>query len=160
MIRQVLRDCIAVSVVSGLVLQLCPESGAKRVAALLSAVLLCLTVIRPLKDFDFDSYALESARLHKAEEEFLRSAASTTEKLDRLVMQERCAAYLSEKAEALGLEEVRIELQLQWSLDGLWVPYAVHVKGSWDDGAAARFGELLSCELGIPPDRQYWYRDE
>ena len=160
MMRQLLRDCIAVSVVSGLLLKLCPDTGARRVAALLSAVLLCLTVIRPLKDFDFDAYATQSARLHEAEEALNRRAAKVSERLDRLVMEERYAAYLSDKAAESGLDGIRVELQLQWGLDGLWVPYAAHITGSWDDKDAARFKKLLTTELGIPPERQYWYQDE
>ena len=158
--RQLLRDCIALSVVSGLALKLCPDTGARRVAALLSAVLLCLTIIRPLKDFDYDSYALQSARLHEAEEELTRNASDTAAKLDRLIMEERYAAYLSDKAAALGLDGIRIALQLQWELDGIWVPYAATVTGRWDDDGAARFGALLTSELGIPPERQYWYHNE
>lgn len=160
MMRQLLRDCIAVSVVSGLLLKLCPETGAKRVAALMSAVVLCLTVIRPLKDFDFDSYALQSARLHEAEEALNRNTADVTEKLNRLVMEESYAAYLADKAAEYGLDGIRVELQLQWALDGLWIPYAAHIRGSWDEPAAARFRELLTVELGVPPERQYWYHDE
>ena len=75
MMRQLLRDCIAVSVVSGLLLKLCPDTGARRVAALLSAVLLCLTVIHPLMDFDFDAYATQSARLLEAVVALNRRAA-------------------------------------------------------------------------------------
>lgn len=160
MMRQVLRDCIAISVGSGLALQLCPETGARRVASLLSAVLLCLTVIRPLKDFDFEAYALQSARMYETEEELLQNAADATAKLDRIVMEESYAAYLSDKAAELNLDDISIELQLQWELDGLWVPYAVHIKGTWDDRAAADFGRLMTSELGIPPERQYWYRDD
>ena len=158
--RQLLRDCIAVSVVSGLLLKLCPHTGAKRVAALMSAVVLCLTAIRPLKDFDFDSYALQSARLHEAEEALNRNAADASMKLDRLVMEESYAAYLSDRAAEYGLDGIRIELQLQWDLDGLWIPYAAHISGSWDERAAARFQEHLTFELGIPPERQYWYPNE
>ena len=158
--RQLLRDCIAVSVVSGLLLKLCPDTGAKRVAALASAVVLCLTVIRPLKDFDFDSYALQSARLHEAEEALNRNAAGASAKLGRLVMEESYAAYLADRAAEYGLDEIRVELQLQWDPDGLWIPYAAHISGSWDEREGARFRELLTVELGVPPERQYWYRDE
>ena len=160
MMRQLLRDCIAFSVVSGLLLRLCPDTGARRIATLLSAVLLCLTVIHPLKDFDFGVYAQQNARLHEAEEELNRSAASAVSKLDRLVMEERYAAYLSDKAAECGLDGIRVELQLQWDLDGLWVPYAVHITGSGGERGAERFQALLTTELGIPPERQYWYRDE
>ena len=59
-----------------------------------------------------------------------------------------------------GLDGIRVELQLQWDLDGLWIPYAAHIRGSWDEPAAARFRELLTVELGVPPERQYWYHDE
>ena len=58
-----LRELIALSLLLGLSLHLCPEGGVRQVLTVLCAALLCLSVLRSFREFDYDLFALETAKL-------------------------------------------------------------------------------------------------
>ncbi|MCR5577322.1 MAG: hypothetical protein K6F56_09970 [Oscillospiraceae bacterium] len=154
-----LRELIALSLLMGLSLHLCPESGVRRVLTVLCAALLGLSILRPFKDFDYDVFALETAKLREAELTISREGEQASQRLNRLFIEEEYAAYVQNRAEQLGVSGLKAEIQTEWAYDGLWVPYASHITGSVDTSERAALERMLREELGIPAERQYWYAD-
>jgi hypothetical protein len=118
-----------------------------------------LSVLRSFRDFDYDVFALETAKLHEAELSISREGARATQRLNRLFIEEEYAAYVQNRAEQLGVSGLKAEIQTEWAYDGLWVPYASHITGNLDVQARAALERMLREELGIPEERQYWYAD-
>lgn len=154
-----LRELIALSLLLGFSLHLCPEGGVRRVLTLLCAALLAMSVLRSLRCFDCDLFALETAKLQQTEQTILQGGESASQELNRLFIEEEYAAYVQSRAEQLGVAGLHAEIQVQWSCDGIWVPYASHIADPVTEGERAELERMLRDELGIPAERQFWYAD-
>ncbi len=154
-----LRELIALSLILGFALHLCPESGVKQVMTVLSAALLGLSVLSSFKGLDYEALALGNARLHEQERSILDGGERASQKLNRLFIEDEYASYILNRAELLGVKDLEVQVQTQWSYEGLWIPYASHINGIVGPGEKTELKRLLRDELGIPAERQHWYGD-
>jgi len=123
----------ALSMVCGAILTLFPEGGCKHITQVLCCAVLVSSILSPIIGFDFNSFALESAKLHELEASFSQEALESQSRLNRLVIQQHYCEYILDKASELGLEALEVELVTQWHEDGLWVPYSLDIFGCWDN---------------------------
>lgn len=156
MMQQSIRQLCAVSLLCGAALSMLPESGVKRVAEIVCTASIILAVISPLKTLDMADYALESAKLHEMETALSRDAEEVGERLNRLVIEGEYETYIMDKARELGMEGLKAEVEVQWSLEGLWMPWSAGISGQWAAGDKARLSALIQADLGIPLERQRW----
>ena len=120
---------LAVSVLQTLI----PEDGIRRVGADLSA----LTV--SLEDWT-EQVEQRTAELEQAQTNALAEG-----------IEERTAAYISDKAATLGLT-VTARVETETGEDGIPIPSAVEVDGP----RSPELETYIAQELGIPPERQVW----
>lgn len=151
-----IRALCAVSLLCGAALSILPEGGVKRVAEILCTASLILAVLSPLKELDMDSYALESARLHELESELARQGQEAGDRLNRLVIEQEYEAYIMDKAGELGIEDLAVDVEVQWSLEGFWMPWGAELNSGCDQESRERLSWLLASDLGIPYERQRW----
>lgn len=156
MIYQSVRQLCALSLLCGAALSFLPEGGVKRVAEVVCTASLILAVVNPLKSLDMSSYALESARRHELEASLTAGAEEAERRLNRLVIEQEYEAYIMDKALELGLEGLTVDVEVQWSLDGLWMPYGARLSGVWNQTGKERLSALMTADLGIPYERQRW----
>ena len=136
-------------------LTLTPEGRVRRVTKLLVGVVLALALIRPLADFDFETYAASLAVSREAE---TRAAAlgETNDRLQRTIIEAECAAYISDRAARLGLRPVSASVTAKWGDALCWYPYEATLRGEPDALARRALASAIEAELGIPASRQYW----
>ena len=67
MIQESIRQLCAVSIFCGAAINITPEGGVRRIMQLLCTAALTIAILSPIKEIDFDIYALETARLREAE---------------------------------------------------------------------------------------------
>ena len=127
--NEALRELIALSLILGLALHLCPEGGVRQVLTVLSASLLGLSVLTSYKGLDYDALALGNAKLHEQERSIIEDGEQASQKLNRLFIEDEYASYILNRAELLGVSGLNVQVQAQWSFEGLWIPYASHIKG-------------------------------
>lgn len=155
----VLRELIALSLLLGLALYLCPEGSVRQVLSILSAALLGLAVLKGVRGLDYDAFALDTAKLHEAALTIGEEGERAAQRLERLYIEDEYTAYVQSRAEQLGLSGLKVELELEWAYDGLWVPHASRITGSVGEAERETLGRMLREELGIPTERQYWNED-
>ena len=136
MIQESIRQLCAVSIFCGAAINITPEGGVRRIMQLLCTAALTMAILSPIKEIDFDIYALETARLREAESAINESAERIDGRLNRAVIEEQCEEYILDKAEELGANVSGVKVQAQWNLDGLWVPYSAEIDAP-DIGSAA-----------------------
>ena len=151
-----IRELCAVSLLCGAALSMLPEGGVKRVAEILCTASLILAVLSPIKEIDMDSYALESARMHELETQLARQGEEAEDRLSRLVIEQEYEAYIMDKAGELGIEGLAADVEVQWSLEGFWMPWGVELSSGCSQESRERLSRLLESELGIPYERQRW----
>ena len=154
-----IRELIALSLLLGLSLHLCPEGGVRQILSILCAALLALSVLRSFREIDYEAFALKTAKLRETELSISRESERASQKLNRLFIEEEYAAYVRNRAEQLGVGDVKIEVQVQWAYEGLWVPCASQITGNVGPQEKAELGRMLREELGIPAERQVWDAD-
>lgn len=156
----VLREICALSILCGVAMSITPEVGAKRVIGILSSAILIIAIITPLRAFDFESYALELAKYKADEAELTAKGEEMSERLNRLVIEQECRAYIMDKAAEMGFEVKEAKVTLKWSTEGVWVPYSAEVSGTFTSEERLRLCESIEAGLGIPGERVVWANNE
>ena len=153
--REVFRELIGLSVFSGVILLLCPEGGAKRVLNVLCTAALALTVLPALHipDANWEASAADQVLSPRQIEE---RGTAANQQLQQLFIQSELETYVSDKAAALGIIELRMRLETQQNDDGLWLPWASEIQGDLEPWQKEALGRMLWEDLGIPPERQRW----
>ena len=155
MADSILQLCI-ISVSCGAIMSIMPEGGSKTIGKILCTCILLISIIKPLTDFDFESYALESAKLREVEAVFADGAEQRRERLQYAVIHKEYSEYILNKAMLLGMLGPDIELELQWNDDGVWVPYSCKLDTECTNEQKRKLSNILSADLGIPEERQLW----
>ena len=156
MISQSIRQLCALSLLCGAALSILPEGSVKRVAEVVCTASLIVALVNPLKALDMESYALESAKRQERETALISGAEATQQRLNRLVIEQEYEAYIMDKAMEMGFDGLVAEVEVQWSLDGLWMPYAVSLSGDCSRSGKEQLAALMTADLGIPYERQRW----
>ena len=142
-----LKSLVAISLLSGAVLWLCPEGSAKRVTRVLCTALLVAAVAMPLRDFDFDALSLAEAKVNSAQAEIINGGMERENLLRELVMAQNCEQYIVEKGNALGLRDLHATVELKKDVNGAWLPWAATVSGACADSVQDPGGRR-----GVRPD--------
>lgn len=148
------RGIIGVSLLSAAALAVTPKGRVHGVLRFACALATILVMLQPLLRLDPDSYA-ENLALYREEYASLGAAArEDADRLTRTIIEDECAAYILDKANALGVPVVRASVRAHWSGES-WVPYEAEVTlhAGADGSALAR---AMEAELGIPRERQEW----
>ncbi len=157
--RELIQGLCALSVLCGLAQCLLPEGSGKRAVSLVCAVVLAAGFLRFFRAPDWESYALELRELHLREDAYLQQNEEKLRSLDRRVIEAEYGAYILDIAakRGLGLREARV--QAQWSMEGLWLPYALTMSGEATEEEKAMLESKIEADLGIPRQRQHWRQD-
>lgn len=160
MIENSARALCAMSLLCGAAMSISPEGSVKKIMSVLCAAVLIMSVLMPIKKFDFSSYALELAKLEEREQALQRDGEKINLRLNRLVIQSEYEAYIMDKAEKLGLKAERVKVGVEWSTEGLWVPKTAEIECTGEEKLKRSLSEIILSELGIPPEKQYWSENE
>lgn len=133
-----------------------PEGSVKRVQKLMCGVVMTLALISPLAELDMSGYSLNMAQFRRRAGEIGASAQEISDGLSRTFIEERCAAYILDKARLLGLEIETVKVTTQWSGEGVWYPVEAEIGAEYD----RRLSEKIEEELGIPVQNQRWSINE
>ena len=130
---------------------LCPKGRAKQVLGLACGCVMLTALLSPLAAFAPEAWPQSLARWRGAAEEITSEAAEDSRRLERRVIESECAAYISDRASALGLE-AEFSVEARWSDEGWWYPWACRADIPYDRGLS----EAIEAGLGIAPERQSW----
>ena len=133
-----------------------PDGSVKRVQKLMCGVVMTLALTAPLAGLDMSGYSLNLAKFSRRAGEIGASAQEISDSLSRTFIEERCAAYILDKARLLGLEPGAVKVTAQWSGEGVWYPVEAEIGAEYD----RRLSEKIEEELGIPAQNQRWSKNE
>jgi hypothetical protein len=145
--------------VSAVTLTLTPESRTKRVVSVVCGFVVLLALIKPVRGFDYSVFSRSLARLCAEAEEFTAPALTANENLTRRIIEEKYAAYILDKARALGMTDIAVAVTAERGADGYWYPGHVSVAASDESRRDALMYEI-EAGLGVPPEQQSWTKRE
>lgn len=148
-----IRSLAAAAIICAACEAVCPAGRTKKMLRLVCGVVMAVVLIEPLCGLDFDAYATAAAKYGEAASQTRYSAEETSDRLNRTIIEQECAAYILDKAAALGVSVSCAGVRAQWSTEGCWVPWEATLTTPEYSSALA---ETIEAELGIPGDRQHW----
>lgn len=160
MMSGVIREICALSILCGVAMSITPEGGVKRVMGILSSAVLLIAILTPVRQFDFESYALELAKYKNSEAALSARGVDINERLNRLVIEDEYQAYIMDKARKTSIEVKEADVEVQWSTEGVWVPYSAEIISDAPPEMRGKLTEAIRSELGIPEERVTWNGDE
>ena len=150
-VRGWLLSIAAVTLFLTVVQLLTPEGTLRKIAGFTGGLLLLTALLRPLGQLDFGWLGLERSDYSRIIEERAAELAESEKEALSEGIAERTAAYISDKADALGLTvTVRVETELE---AGTPIPASAELRGPYSQGLA----DWIAEELGIPAERQVWH---
>ena len=154
-LREWLTSLVAVSMLLSVAQTLVPEGSIRKIASFTGGLILLVVLLRPLLGADM-------SRLDLHLEDYERAIGQRQEELGAAgeaelagIIEERTAAYISDKADTLGLA-VKVQVETKPAGDGVPVPWRAELWGPRSPAMATYMEE----ELGIPGERQVWHEGE
>lgn len=160
-VRQWLLGIAAASLLSALAMAITPEGRVKRIVNLVCSFVVAAAMIAPLAGFDFGSFSVYVQQYRAAAEEMIHGMEEENSRLNRLIIEEKSAAYILDKAESMDTPVSSVSVNAKWNADEkCWYPYSAKLSFSGPEEARAKIAWYLSADLGIPEERQEWSTDE
>ena len=151
-LREWLTSIVVVTLLLSVAQTLVPERSIRRVASFVGGLILLAALLRPVLGTDLERLQLDlggyEQELKNAREEL--ASSRETELTERI--EERTAAYISDKADALGLK-VAVRVEAATGPDGVSLPEKVELTGPY----SRELADFMTRELGIPAERQVWH---
>ena len=153
-IRQWLLGVLAAAMALSLLYALLPKGAVRGAARATGGLILLLVVLGPLAGLDLSDLALRYQDLSRDMERQAEAYRQEGQAQLELGIQQRTAAYISEKAASLGIDcRVQVEVRTE---DGLPLPYGASLDVERDQVLS----DYMAQELGIPVSRQSWQPEE
>ncbi|MCI9375601.1 MAG: stage III sporulation protein AF [Oscillibacter sp.] len=151
-VREWLTSITAVTLLLSVVQLLAPEGTMRKIIRFTGGLLLLSALLQPILRTD-----LSQMHLHLSD--YRTAITDRAEELDAAgkdaladIIAERTAAYIWDKADALGLD-LNIRVKTELGEDGTPLPASVELKGP----RSPELAEWIARELGIPAERQVWH---
>ena len=146
-VRSWLTSIAAVTLLLTVAQALVPEGTLKKITGFTGGLLLLAALLQPVLRTDLERLRLDFSDYREAiEERALELDAAGKEELAAIIAG-RTAAYISDKADALGLRvTARVETEAL-------VPVSAELTGPY----SRELAEWMALELGIPAERQVWH---
>lgn len=151
-----LMTVIAVSVLCAAADSLMPEGGIKKAGRLTCALCVLCVMLSPLAEMRGQSLTQWIENYAHGLDEVRTHLERQTDQTQKNVIEEACAAYISDKAAQLGVL-CRVEVDCVRHEEGLWLPKSIRLWGDFDDVTQSRMTELLERQLGVGVDEQSYY---
>jgi len=152
LIRQWLTGITCAAMVVALAESLTPSGGVRKIGRLTGGLVLLIAVLKPV--LTVDTAALERSLTEHTQELSAYSAQLEEENkvLMKSIIEEQSAAYIVDKAEALGIS---CAVQVEAGGDGeLPVPWRVTVTGELDGEKREALTACIAADFAIPAERQ------
>lgn len=151
--KQWLVSVAAASILSAAALTLCPEGRVRAVTRLVCGIVCALALASPVLQLDITTLSAAMSAYGQAAQTITFDAEEERKMLERTYIEDKCAAYISDKAAALGIPDAAASVLARWDEEQLvWYPYETAVACAENEALS----RIIEAELGVPASRQSW----
>ena len=155
----VLRICI-LACLFGASLAVVKDGGIKKVLSVLCTLILLLEIASVARQAAWDLVGRITAKTREQEAQLLLQGEELRQRLDRTIIEQQLATYISNRAEELDLQILSLRFQMRWTMDGIWLPEGLVCEYRGNTEALSSLQLQIASELGIPLARQNWRQDD
>ena len=154
--KTVLLALVGLAMLETLVSLFAGSDTMRRTVKLIGGTAMGVLLLSQVMQFDYAAYSA-AIRTSRADLAWDRAEAEQTQaRLNRMIIEAECSAYILDKAAAKGLPLSSAEVTLSWSTEGYWYPSGVMLTGTAADDLLA---DAIETDLGIPRWAQEWRED-
>lgn len=157
LLRNWLLGVTCAAMVMALAEALTPEGSIRRICRLAGGLMLVLAAVDPLLKLDEDALSRALTEYRVTAKDYGDALVEKNNVLYKTIIEENTAAYILDKAEALGIS-CRAEVMFAYDGDGNPYPRAVNIFGRMTEEQRERLSNLMETELGIPRSQQNFER--
>lgn len=154
-LRNWMTEILIASVFLSVAEKLVPEGSVRKIASMTGGLILLTVLVRPMAHFRSAGFQLDTENYAAAIQERQTELREENENALSELIEERTAAYISDKAAGLGLT-VTVRVETEPGADGTPLPERVYLEGTKSE----ELSHWLAEELGIPAERQVWNGQE
>lgn len=155
-LRSWIISIICAAMFCGIVISITPKGRVHSAVKLLCGIVMIFSILSPITKLNFSEYSENLAKYKERAAELAESADDYNDKLSRTFIEDKCAAYILDKAESCGAELNSVAVSAEWSMDGYWYPNTAEIVCSCSDELTRRLSSWIEAELGITKERQVW----
>lgn len=150
-LRQYIVSVVAGACICGIALGLLPDSRARTLLKLLCGMILAVTVIRPVSGLKLEEFLRLDDLLADTASQTAAIGEAYSEKRYRQLIKEETAAYILDKATAIG-----VKITAEVGLDETGIPALVRLSGEISPYNRELLADFISRNLGISKENQVW----
>ena len=147
--NNVIRELCLLAVLCAAVLSICPEGNVKKICSLTCSVVMISAALKPLSGFSFSDYSESLAKYREMGAALTEDSQELDARLNRLVIEEECAAYIWDKARETDVDLSDVCVTASWSEDGFWYPSYAKITARNPEEARRILGGIIERDLGI-----------
>lgn len=132
----------------------------KSAVHLLCGTALAVLVLSRVLGFDYAGYAAALARTESSGGWNVEVASESGQQLNRRLIEDRCRAYILDKAAEMEIRLSDAVVTLTWSTDGYWYPTAATLVSAPGQGRTDALDRMLESDFGIPSNQVEWREAE
>lgn len=151
-LRRWILAIVGTALVCGAAKALTPEGGVKKAVAVAGGFAMMAAMLGILGDVDALGISRYTAMYSGQAQEYIDSAGEGVRTQTRFIIEDRCRAYILDKADELGADVSQVSVTARWSEEGFWYPFKASLYGERNDELAA----AMERELGILKENQTW----
>ncbi len=151
-----IRGIATAAIITGIAMAATPPGRIREVMKMTCGVVMILAIISPLLGKQLPGLSVDLSKYRQEAAELAQSAWTESSNLDRSYIEGKCAAYISEKAAAMGIDLSSVRVIAEWSGEGCWYPDEVHIVSDVSTVDKSAVSAIIESELGIPEEKQIW----
>ncbi len=155
-LRQWILTLAATGLICGAAKALSPGGTVKKAVDVVCGFAMLAAVLGIFGDVEALGLSRYAAKYGLEAETSADAAVDAARAQTRTIIEDRCEAYILDKARLLGLTPGDIEVTARWSEEGFWYPVEVRLKSREDPELAY----VMESELGILRENQIWSAED
>lgn len=152
-LRSWIIGVIVAVLVCSFILEVTPDGRVKAVVRFACGIMVSIALVGIVMDFDYGSLSMYLAEYRENANNVALSAAENASKETRFIIEEKCEAYILDKAEN---SDISVSVSAKWSDNGYWYPYEVQISGAISESDRETLTRIIESELGVPEENQTW----
>ena len=154
-----LSRMVGISILCALAEELMPSGGVKQVGKLVCALLILWVMLSPIVELTQTLEYGFGIPVQETLEERTQQLEMQVENQRKIIIEEKYAAYIVDKAAALGVT-CTAEVDCQLGEEGLYLPEWARMTGVFSDVVQSQMTQLLEKELCLPWQNQEYILEE
>ena len=153
-VKSWLLSIACAALIAALALALCPEGFPKKLTRWAGGLLLLLAVLGPVKRLEDGDMTDILAKYRLWPGDDIEAMAEENAEMRKAIIARQTAAYISDKAAALGIRDPQVWVSCRLTEDGFPAPESVEVQGSGTQEAWQALQRAITADFGLEESAQ------